>query len=234
MRQLLTILVICLACLSSIAQSTARIYGAVKDENGQPLSAATVSLLKAKDSSSLVKVAVTDKTGNFEFINIKEGNYIISYSLVGRVKGLSKGFEFKDADLEISSAVLLPRSKDMANITVTAAKPFVETKLDKTIVNVDASPTSAGSTALEILEKSPGVMVNVDGAISLRGKQGVIIMMDGKQTYLSPTDLATLLRNMPASSLETIEIMTNPSSKYDASGNSGIINLRTKKGQNDG
>ena len=87
---------------------------------------------------------------------------------------------------------------------------------------------------MEVLEKSPGVMVNSDGVISLRGKQGVIVMVDGKPTYLSPTDLANLLKNMPASALDQIEIMTNPSSKYDASGNSGIINIKTKKGKNAG
>ena len=234
MRQLFFLVMICLTALSVVAQTTARITGSVKGENGQAMPAATVSLLKAKDSSSLMKVAVTDKAGNFEFVNIKEGNYILSYTSVGFGKTLSAAFELKGVDLEMASATLLPRSKDMANVTVTAAKPFVEVKLDKTIVNVDASPTSAGSTALEVLEKSPGILVNVDGAISLRGKQGVIVMMDGKQTYLSPTDLATLLRNTPASALETIEIMTNPSSKYDASGNAGIINIRTKKGKNDG
>ncbi|MFN8289515.1 MAG: outer membrane beta-barrel family protein [Chitinophagaceae bacterium] len=98
-------------------------------------------------------------------------------------------------------------------------------------MNVEASPTSAGATALEVLEKSPGVMVSNDGTISLRGKAGVIVMMDGKPTYLSPSDLSNLLKNMPASALDQIEIMTNPSARYDASGNSGIINIKTKKGR---
>jgi hypothetical protein len=97
------------------------------------------------------------------------------------------------------------------------------------VVNVDASPTNAGATALEVLEKSPGVTVDRDGNISLKGRQGIIVLMDGKQTYLSGQDLANLLRNMPASQLDQIEIMTQPSAKYDAAGNSGIINLRTKK-----
>src|SRR5687767_736608 len=122
----------------------------------------------------------------------------------------------------------------MQEVTVMAKRPFIETKIDKTIVNVESSPTSAGSTALDILEKSPGITVDNDGNISLRGKQGVIVMMDGKQTFLSMVDLATLLRNMPASALDQIEIMTNPSSRYDASGNSGIVNIKTKKGKNTG
>ncbi|RYF78961.1 MAG: TonB-dependent receptor, partial [Chitinophagaceae bacterium] len=106
---------------------------------------------------------------------------------------------------------------------------LVENKIDKMVVNVDAAPTNAGATALEVLEKSPGISVDRDGNISLKGKQGIIVLMDGKQTYLSGQDLANLLRNIPASQLDQIEIMTQPSAKFDAAGNSGIINLRTKK-----
>src|SRR5688500_7350055 len=102
------------------------------------------------------------------------------------------------------------------------------------VVNVEAAPTNAGASALEVLEKSPGVSVSNDGNISLKGKQGVIVMMDGKPTYLSATDLANVLRNLPASALDQIEIMTNPPAKYDASGNSGIINIKTKKGKTEG
>ena len=130
--------------------------------------------------------------------------------------------------------VISEQAKDLGGVTVTAKKPFIEARPDKTIVNVDASPTSAGATVLELLEKSPGITVDNDGNISLRGKAGVIIMIDGKPTYLSSTDLANLLKNMPASQLEQIEIMTNPSAKYDASGNSGIINIKTKKGKGSG
>ena len=84
--------------------------------------------------------------------------------------------------------------------------------------------------ALELLEKSPGVTVDNDGNISVKGKQGVMILVDGKPTYLSGADLAALLKNMQSSNLEQIEIMTNPPAKYDAAGNSGIINIKTKKG----
>ncbi|HEY2722502.1 MAG TPA: TonB-dependent receptor, partial [Chitinophagaceae bacterium] len=108
---------------------------------------------------------------------------------------------------------------------------FIETKIDKTVVNVEASPSSVGATALEVLEKSPGVTVDNDGNISLRGKSGVIVMVDGKPTYLSSADLANMLKNLPASALDQIEIITNPSAKYDAEGNAGIINIKTKKGK---
>ena len=160
----------------------------------------------------------------------------MSVSSVGYAKVASVPFEVSSSNPTINVPVLVisEQAKDLGGVTVTAKKPFIEARPDKTIVNVDASPTSAGATVLELLEKSPGITVDNDGNISLRGKAGVIIMIDGKPTYLSSTDLANLLKNMPASQLEQIEIMTNPSAKYDASGNSGIINIKTKKGKASG
>jgi hypothetical protein len=112
---------------------------------------------------------------------------------------------------------------------VTAKKPFIEQQIDKTIVNVENSVVSAGNTAIEILEKSPGVTVDKDGNISLKGKQNVMVMLDGKPTYMSSSDLANMLRNMQSTQLDKIEIMTNPPAKYDAAGNAGVINIRLKK-----
>ena len=97
------------------------------------------------------------------------------------------------------------------------------------MVNVDAAVTNVGATALEVLEKSPGVMVDKDGNISLKGKQSVMVMMDGRPTYLTGEQLANLLKSMPASSIDQIELVTNPSAKYDAEGASGILNINLKK-----
>ena len=124
---------------------------------------------------------------------------------------------------------LKDESKTLKEVTVAAKRPFIERKIDRTVINVDAAITNAGTTAMEVLEKSPGVTVDKDGNISLKGKQGVLIMMDGRPSYLSGQELANLLKNMPSSAIDQIEIMTNPSAKYDAAGNSGIINIKTKK-----
>jgi hypothetical protein len=219
---------------TAFAQSTGTLTGIVTDAQGKGIAAATVSLLKSTDSA-LVKTAVSDKNGAYEFVNIKEGSYLISITSVGYLKKLSAPLAVTaDKSVTVPGIALESGATAMKEVTVQAKRPFIETKIDKTIVNVEASPTNAGATALDVLEKSPGVMVNSDGAISLRGKQGVIVMLDGKPTYLSATDLANMLKNMPATALDQIEIMTNPSSKYDASGNSGIINIKTKKGKNDG
>jgi iron complex outermembrane recepter protein len=231
MRKRLTILaVLFFAVAGAFAQTTGKISGAVNDESGKALAAATVSLLKAKDSA-LVKLAVTDKSGRYDFINVKEGKYLLSFTSVGFGKQYSSSLTVAGNEVEVPAVALMPTAADMSGVTVAARKPFIESKIDRTIVNVEASPSSAGATAMEVLEKSPGVTVNTDGVVSLRGKAGVVMMVDGKPTYLSATDLANLLKNMPASALDQIEIMTNPSSKYDASGNAGVINIKTKKGR---
>ena len=236
MKKIASLLLVCLfIAAGSFAQNnTGKITGIITDNTGKAVQSASVSLLKAKDSV-LVKLAITGKDGAYEFENVKEGDYRLAITSVGFEKTFSKSFSVTAAALtKMESLQLNEVAKGIEGVTVTAKKPFIETKIDKTVVNVDASPTSAGATALEVLEKSPGITVSNDGAISLRGKAGVIVMMDGKQTFLSPTDLANLLKNMPASAIDQIEIMTNPSAKYDASGNSGVINIKTKKGRTAG
>ncbi|MBL7723507.1 MAG: TonB-dependent receptor [Chitinophagaceae bacterium] len=237
MRKYLTFCCIFFVCCANIiAQNkTGKISGQVQDQSSKPLAAVSVSLLKVADSS-LVKTAVTGKDGKYEFESIAEGEYLVSTSSIGFEMTYSSSFSISLANntIQVAALQMTHASKNLSDVTITAKKPFIETKIDKTVVNVDASPTNAGATALEVLEKSPGIMVNNDGAISLRGKAGVIVMMDGKPTFLSPADLANLLKNMPASAIDQIEIMTNPSAKFDAAGNSGVINIKTKKGRTAG
>jgi hypothetical protein len=227
MRPFYTLVLIAFASFAH-AQSAARIFGTVKDGDGKAINSVTVSLLRSKDSS-LVKLAVSDKAGTYEFANIKPGKYFISATSVGYAKSFSSFFDVNEIAVEVPGISLSQKATGLAEVSVQVRRPLVETKIDKMVVNVDASPTNAGNSALDVLEKSPGITVDKDGNISLKGKQGVIVLMDGKQTYLGGQDLANLLRNLPSNQLDQIEIMTQPSAKYDASGNSGIINLRTKK-----
>jgi len=119
--------------------------------------------------------------------------------------------------------------KELETIVITAKKPLIERKADMLIVNVENSSLAAGNNALEILERSPGITVDKDDNISLNGKQGVMIMIDGKQTHLSTAQLASLLRSTDGNAIQSVEIINNPSSKYDAAGGSGIINIKLKK-----
>lgn len=210
-------------------QTRSKITGTVK--NGEKaVEAASVTLLSAKDSG-VVKIEVTDKNGRFEIVSPGSGSFLLLISSVGFEKKYTPSFKVSPAGevIQTGTTRLTPESSDMKAVVITAKKPLIEQKIDKLVVNVDAAPTNAGATAMEVLEKSPGITINNDGVISLKGKAGVVVMMDGKPTYLSAEDLANLLKNTPASAIDQIEIMSNPSSKYDASGNSGIINIKTKK-----
>jgi iron complex outermembrane recepter protein len=238
MKKLFNLLVAGTIMLSSQAQTNTagRVYGSIKDGGQQKIiDAASVSLLKAKDSS-LVKLALTDAAGNFSIENVKDGEYLVLATSVGHSKTYSNVFTISPTALDVNVGVLqlILQDKNLTGVTVVAKKPFIERKADRTIVNVDASISNTGSTALEVLEKAPGVTVDKDGNISLKGKQGVMIMVDGKQTYLSGPELTNMLRNMSSNQLDQIEIMTNPSAKYDASGRSGIINIKTKKNKQKG
>ncbi len=217
--------------LNMQAQNTGgKIAGHIIDGNQKTIESATVALLKAKDSS-IAKMSSASKEGNFEFEGIAPGNYMVLISAVGHAKAYSAVFEVNAVrnNVTVPTMELVPVSKELAGVTVTGRRPLVEQKIDRMVVNVDAAVSNVGATAMEVLEKSPGITVDKDGNISLKGKQGVQVYIDGKPSYLSGADLVNLLQNMTATQLDQIEIMTNPPAKFDAAGNSGIINIKTKK-----
>jgi outer membrane receptor protein involved in Fe transport len=232
MTKIYLLIIFAFMASTTFAQSTGKVSGSLHSADKKAVEAATISLLKAKDSA-LVKMEVTDKNGLFEFENIKTGNYLLKAEAVGYEK-LFTEVEVAENKNAHSDLVLNTATQSLEGVSVSARRPLIENKIDKTIVNVDASPTNTGLSALEILEKSPGVTVNNDGVVSLKGKQGVRIFIDGKPAYLSGADLSNFLRNMSSSQLDQIEIMSQPSAKYDASGNTGIINIKTKKNANNG
>jgi outer membrane receptor protein involved in Fe transport len=204
--------------------------GQVLDEKSKPLPYATISLLRLKDSSA-IKTTMTDSLGSYTFKNFPAGNYFIAASITGYDGKNTPALTVSEVEGsgQVPTLKLAINRKSLAVVTVTAKKSFIERKIDRTVINVESSSIAAGSTAMEVLEKAPGVIVDKDGNIAMSGKSGVLVMIDGKQTYMSAGDLAQLLRTMQSSQLEAIELITNPSAKYDAAGNAGIINIKTKK-----
>jgi len=207
-----------------------KISGRVLGSSKQNIESATVILLRANDSV-IIKTSVTDVGGAFIFDKLQQGNFLVSVSAAGYSTVYSNSININEANPVhiVPTLVITEISKDLQTVVIQGKRPVIEQKMDKMVVNVDALLTSAGSTVLEVLEKSPGITIDNEGEISLKGKQQVLVMLDGKPALLGPVELANLLRTMPASSVDQIEIMTNPSAKYDAAGNSGIINIRTKK-----
>jgi iron complex outermembrane recepter protein len=198
----------------------------------KPAEFVNVTLHRAADSV-FVKGEITDNQGSFKFENLKMGKYFVRVSQVGYELFLSPAFVLStdNPSVNLRNIQLTPAAKNLNEVTVRATKPFIERQLDKTIVNVENSIVSAGSTALDVLERSPGVVIDQNDNLSLKGKQGVVVMINGKPSVIANQDLANYLRGLPANTLEKIEIITNPSAKYDAAGNAGILNLVMKKDQ---
>jgi outer membrane receptor protein involved in Fe transport len=213
------------------AQTTppVKVSGQVTQAANKPVEFATITLLKATDSS-LVKGAIADINGQYEFEQVKPGKYRIAAAYVGLKKAYSPAFEVNgNTAVKVATLSLGADAKNLKEVNVTGKKPFVEQHADKTVVNVENSIIGAGASAMEVLEKSPGVTIDKDDNINLKGKNGVVIMIDGKLTNMSSQDVAQLLKSMPSSNIDQIELITNPSAKYDAAGNAGIINIKLKK-----
>ena len=228
LKSILTIVLISVAG-NLLAQSTATISGMVNNSNNKALQSVTISLLKANDST-LVKTAITDAKGNYEIVTNKEGNFLLSYSSIGFEKSYSAIFKLgKEKKIALAVFTLQLATGKLSEVTITAKKPLIEVKADKTIFNVEASINASGSNALELLQKSPGVLVDNNDNISMKGKTGVRVYVDGKMMQLDTKDLAAYLKSINSNDIEAIEMISNPSAKYDASGNAGIINLRLKK-----
>lgn len=213
--------------------------GTVLDEKGNPMPFATVSLLNAPDSTEasgrLVKGMATDGQGLYSFGNVRAGRYIVRATAVGYQKGHSTFVDVTTTPADVPAIQLTESTGKLDEVQVTAKKPFVEQQLDRMVVNVAQSIVGSGSTALEVLEKAPGVTVDYQNErLQMRGREGVIVQIDGRQTYLSQQDVLALLRSMSSDNIETIELITNPGARYDAAGNSGLINIRLKKNTNVG
>ncbi len=229
---LFTILSIAISVTSTLAQAT--LSGAVHDLSGKPLPFANVALLNARDST-VTKGTASDQQGTYAFENVRTGRYIMRATAVGYQKVYSTLVDVAQTPVNVPTLALTETTGKLTEVQVTAKKPFVEQQLDRMVVNVANSIVGSGSTALEVLEKAPGVTVDYQNErLQLRGKDGVIVQIDGKQTYLSAEDVIALLRSMSSDNIETIELITNPSARYDAAGNSGIINIRLKKNTNVG
>lgn len=205
------------------------VEGTVLDETGKPIQLVTVSLLNSKDSS-LVKAEISDVNGKYKFGTSRQGSYLISYSKQGFEKKFSNVFTL-DANVEMimPTVTLATKITKLDEVTVTAKKPLVEVKGDKTIFNVENSINATGSDGLELLRKSPGVNVDNDENISMNGKNGVKIYIDGKMLQLDAKNVAEYLKTINSNDIEAIEMIPNPGAKYDAAGNAGVINIKMKK-----
>jgi len=233
MKNIVLLIACLLACGTSFAQKKVKISGKITDEKAEAVPSALIKILSLPDSATVTS-RQADVDGKFSFEQIKTGDYVFAINMVGYKNFKSAKFSIAD-DLTLASFKIESLTKQLNEVAVTFKKPYVERKADRTILNVENSISAAGNSALELLEKAPGVTIDrQNDQIKLNNKAGITVMIDGKTNFLSGADVTTLLSNMSSDQIATIELITNPSSKYDAAGASGIINIKLKRNKNYG
>jgi iron complex outermembrane recepter protein len=234
-RLLFTIFILLMSFSTVDAQfKLGTVSGLIEEPDHTPAAFATLQLKFAADST-LSKADYSRENGSFSIVGVEPGRYFLQVSYVGYKNHYTNVFTVSEGEEKALPGIMLQvLTKELATVTVTAQKPIIELKPDRTVFNVEGSINAVGSDALELLQKSPGVVVDNNDQIMLQGKSGVVIYIDGKQSPLGGDDLANYLRGLQSTDIEAIEIITNPSSKYDAEGNAGIINIRLKKNKNFG
>ena len=230
MKNLSLLCLLFLLTSSTLLAQQSSIKGKIIDGENKAVGYANVLLLKAADST-LVKGALSEDAGTFLFEGIAAGKYKVVASMVGQGKASSAVFTVSGAaeTITLEPIVLKQTATNLKEVVIEGQRPLIEQQFDKTVMNVENSILAAGNTALDVLEKAPGIVVDQNDNISMRGRQGVMVMIDGKQVPMSGTELTNYLKGLSGNALDKIELITNPSSKYDAAGNAGIINIKLKR-----
>ncbi len=226
MRTAILLLLLTVFYCQVIAQDKRTIRITVLNEQKNTLPGSTVYLLGA--DSVAIRSAAAGLSGVFEFTDVNAGKYLIKASQAGYNNGYSALIDM-EKNVSFSTIITLTAKNNQLNeVTVVSKKPAIQFLADKTVINPEATISNAGATVMDVLEKSPGITVNKDGSIIMKGKPSVTVLIDGKLTQLSGADLQAYLSGIPASQIDVVELIENPGAKYDASGNAGIINIKMK------
>ncbi|PRX53873.1 TonB-dependent receptor domain-containing protein [Flagellimonas meridianipacifica] len=204
-----------------------KISGTLKSALDEPIPYAAVTINSPLDSS-LVKATISNEDGTFALVGMLPSEYLFNVSALG-YSDHNKKINYVGGDLVLKPIVMTEAAQNLEEVTVVAEKPMVQVLADKTVFNVQNTINATGTSAFELLRKAPGVIVDNDGGFIVEGKTGVQIFIDGKLSILQGEDLINFLESLQATDIEAVEIITQPSSKYDAAGNAGIINIKLKK-----
>lgn len=208
------------------------IKGVLQDGKGEPVVFAAVALFKATDSA-LVKSTTSDENGRFQLDAVK-GKYYLQATFLSFEPKTVDAFQYNGANLDLGIIKMKGGAKDLDEFTVKSEKMQMEMKLDKRVFNINSDLNNAGANAAEVLDNIPSVGVDVEGNVSLRGSENVRILIDGKPSGLIGLSSADALRQLQGDLIERIEVITNPSARYDAEGEVGIINIVLKKEKREG
>ncbi len=226
MRTAILSLILILFYSQTFAQDKRTISITVLNDQKKALSGSTIYLL-GLDSVAIRSVSA-NALGVYDLKDIKAGKYLVMASQTGYYDGYSVQLDLEKNASFNSIITLKAKSSLLNNVTIVSKKPAIQFLADKTVINPDATISNAGATVMDVLEKSPGITVNKDGSIIMKGKPSVTVLIDGKLTQLSGADLQAFLSGIPASQIDVVELIDNPGAKYDASGNAGIINIKMK------
>lgn len=219
------------APLAMRAQERAAVTGTVGSAAGAGLELVTVALHRATDSV-VVKTEFTNATGAFRLEAAAGERYLVSAQKVGYKRYWSPALVLPATGAVLRAISLLPsQAVALKEVTVAGRKPLYEQLADRTVVNVADSPLAAGATTLDILGRAPNVTANGTDELALRGRQGLLVVLDGKRVPLTGSDLAEYLRALPAEQVQSVELITNPPASYDAQGGAGVIVINLKKDQ---
>jgi hypothetical protein len=229
LKKMTGLFIIVFMTFSGFAQTGYTIKGKVLNENNVPLDLVSVTMVLNLEPES-AQTKYTDVDGSFEIGPLKAGKYTLMLRNLGFEPYQQElSLEGGNPVIEVPNINLVQNAKLLKEVTITSKVPFVERKLDRTIINVDALISNAGSNVLDALERAPGVSVDQNGGIKLKGRGGVSVFIDDKPSYLSGSELESYLKSLSTDNIKRIEIMTNPPAKYEAAGNSGVINIITKR-----
>jgi iron complex outermembrane recepter protein len=230
MKHLYLVAILC-AAFQLNAQNSPKITGVLHEESGEP--AAFVAVILLNKDSVLIKTGVSAEDGSFNFLQVPVGQYRIATSSVQYTRYQSPLFDYTaDKPHDLGKVVLTASVTQLNEVQVTAARQIVEIHPDKAVFNIQGTINAAGNDAIDLLSKAPGVMMDNNENLVVMGKSGVIVYIDGKRSQLRGDDLIAMLRSLRSENIDAIEIITNPSAKYDAEGNAGIINIRMKRDVN--
>ncbi len=219
--------------LVSFVHAQVKITGKVQSEDNVPLPLATAYLMKA-NSTVVLKAAVTNEAGEYQFSDVAAGSYVVDAKMVGYIAGRSNIFEVGKSDYAVATISLRSDNRKLEEVTVEGKRPLVESKPGKLILNVENSPIAAGNNALDIVQRAPGVSLDNNNNLQLMGQSGVAVTIDGRQTYMTGEQLLNFLKSTDGNQIKSVEVITSRSAKDDAEGAVGTINIVLKKNRMEG
>ena len=236
MKNLIIVLTLLINIIPAVSNGQFIVRGTVTDAEGEPLSLATVVLLTSSDST-LTKGEVADLDGGFELNIDRRENYILRVSMVGFTTFYSDPFQLSESNTlkDFGTLVLHTGNLELGSIQVTADRPFIIREIDRTVLDIENRVSTAGATTLEILERAPGIIINrQNNSITMLGKEGVNVMINGKEQYMPADALLNYLAGLEAGNIRSIELITTPPASFDAEGNAGFINIELKENRDSG